>query len=259
MKNLSWKFPLQSALVCVSLISLASQAATVTFNFDSGSSGLGLGGDGFGNSIQFSNSGLTVNVTGYGMTDNQGSLFFPDWRLDEAEVSQWQYGIGVCNQSEGSIDNNQCDTSFWNDEHQVDSAGKDDFIVLTFDQTVSMTSAVIDPYQIHDRDVSYWIGSVAEGFSLAGARESDITGLIGGSQIDTTASTSAAPLTLDLNAASGNILILKPGDNNWFDLEDYFKLSSITVETTEIPLPASLWLFASALLGLAHTNRQKRL
>lgn len=251
-------FVQRGVLISASLTCFASHAATITLNFAHGGTGVGLGAEGYGNDIVFSNAGLSVTASGYGLTDNQGSLLSPDYHLEAAEVTQWSTGLGVCNQSEGTILNGSCSTGLL-DEHQIDSAGKDDFIVLAFSQTVAMTSAVIDPYQFHDRDVGFWIGNVdLNSFSLDGERESDIAGLVGSSKISKTASASSAPLELDLEGLTGNVLVLKAGDNQLFDLEDYFKFASITVETVEVPLPAGAWLFGSALMGLLRLSYDKK-
>ncbi len=251
----------RSVLVCAASVCTAANAATINLDFTHSGSGVAQGGNGYGNALTFSNSGLSVTARGYGLTDNQGGLFFPDYRLEAAELSQWSTGIGLCDQAEGSIQAGSCHTGslLGGGQHQIDSAGSNNYLMLTFSQEVSMTSATIDPYGHHDRDVRFWVGSVDTGtFSLAGADESGISGLIGSSAVDKSAHSGSGPLTVGLDNLSGNVLVLGAlGDQGLFDAEDYFKFSGMTVEAEVIPVPAAAWLFGSALLGLFGLRRRR--
>lgn len=243
-------------LVAGLLTSSLVSAASVTIDFAvGGSASDGVGKNGYGNSITFSEGGLSATATGYGMTGGLLNTY-----LETAEVSRWDTGLGVCNQSEGTVNAGflqpKCSTFgtiISPDEHQIDSNGADDYIVLSFDQAVSFSSAVIDPFQIHDRDVKFWIGNVdLLAFNLGGLDDTDIELISGmGSAVTKTATASALPLTVGLDDLYGNVLILKGLSSN-----DFFKFSSITVETV-VPVPAAAWMFGSALLGLAGLKRKR--
>lgn len=248
--TLTTKLALSSALVGALMMGSVAQAAPVTIDLKTGGSySDSVGKNGYGNSITFVESGVTAVASGYGQTN------YP--YLETAEISRWSTGLGVCNQSEGTVNGplwDRCSTSasiFGSDEHQVDSNGADDYIVLTFTTAVTMSSAVIDPYGFYDRDVKFWIGSVDLGtFDLDGVAENDISLISGmGSAVTKTASASSAPLSVGLDGAIGNVLILKGLTSN-----DYFKFASITVEAV-VPVPAAAWLFGSAVLGLLGSRK----
>lgn len=215
----------------------------------------GVGMTGTGNAIGFSEGGISGTVTAYGLTGG-----FLNNKLETAEVSAWDTGLGVCNNDEGSILAGTCSAP---NEHQVDTSGRIDYVVFSFDSSVVFDSVVIDPYGSNplDRDTRHWIGDVTLPPSLVGLMDSDIAGIAGmGGPYDQNSSASTLPLTVDLGGNVGNILILRGlGDvDGWFggDANDYFKVTSLTVSA--VPVPSSAWLFMSALIGLAGVSRKRK-
>lgn len=245
---------LGSLLLASLALSPVAQATTLDLTSLISTSLDGFGMNGTGNSIGFSEGGVTGSVTAYGLTGG----FFNNM-LETAEISAWNTGLGVCNNDEGSVQAGTCSVPT---QHQVDTSGRLDYVVFTFDSVVSFDSVVIDPYGSNplDRDTRHWIGTVSLPPDLVGLMDSDIGNIAGmGGPFDQNTSKSTAPLTVDLGGGAGNILILRGlGDaDGWFggDAEDFFKVTSLSV--TPVPIPSSAWLFLSALIGLAGVSRKR--
>jgi len=208
-----------------------------------------------GNTISFSSGGINVDISAYGETGHSqpsGSGFFV---FEEAHIASYSTGLGVCNQEEigatGSISaciNNGV-------LHQVDNVSRDDLVVLQFDQVVNFINLTVDPFQTHDRDISYWVGNSASLPDLLVETFDTLNDLTGfGNPLFESASASSAPFTHSLSG-TGNILLISA--DYLKDQDDRFKIADIKVEAA-VPLPAGAWLFLSALGGLVGLRYKRR-
>jgi hypothetical protein len=219
----------------------------------------GAGGTGgYGNSLEFNSGGVGLTVTGYAETGASagGSYFY----FQNAQVYSWATGIGVCNRDEGL--GSSCTTT---SEHEVDTVGRDDLLVMVFDQTVRFDTLTVDPYDggPNDRDITFWVGNLASVPDLTTFTFSTLADISGMSDpVLRSASSGNQPAT-HLLGGTGNVLLLS-GDylnrsctdsniSNNKECEAY-KIASISV--TPVPLPAGLWLLGSGLLGLGALRRK---
>lgn len=232
----------------------------VTYDFTDGGTTSSANVSGFGNSLLFSDidgdntSSENLTTTSWGSTGpDQGTGAWGD-SLETGEVWRWSTGLGACNRSEGTVGGG-CSTS---GQHQVDNRSYDDFVLFAFDNTMTFDNIVIDPYFITDVDVTFWIGNLSN-TDLTGL--DDLTLLSAGfdNPVDTPFfGWTYSPQTIDLFGGTGNVLLISgQRDVGAVDDDDYFKISSLTVTTTVVPVPAAIWLFGSGLIALAGLSRRK--
>lgn len=251
-------------------LGLAGQAGAVTIDF----SGAGGNGGGFGNTLQFSAGGITVDAYAWADTGAlQASTPTNWWYFQTAEVWSWSTGLGVCNRIEGQY-GVSCDTN----EHEIDTAGtRDDLLVLHFDQIVNFENleVTVDPWDgpdsdPNDRDIRYWIATVAGAPDLSPYSFNTLGGTFGASTLSAATSSynSYTHLLSALNGGlTGNLLMITgnfanrscTASNIEGDSEcEAWKLRSVVVSPIEqvIPVPAAAWLLGSALGGLAWIRRR---
>jgi PEP-CTERM motif len=221
---------------------LAAVAAAAPITFDFTSSGGAVGGSSpFGNTRSYTNGLYSVTVSAFSLPGNLSGNF------TTGQLGQFSgLGLGVCNQNEGS----SCSSP----EHQVDNHVSQDFVLFLFNTTVDPASIVINPYGTYDRDVSYWIGATSTNLSTIG-----LGGLGGagfGSRINDDSTVSSSARTVTLGGGSGNALLFAARLNNPDDYLDYFKIESLTVNST-VPEPATFGLAGVALIGLGLLRRAR--
>ncbi len=226
--------------------------------------GQGSNGGGYGNQLTFSQDGINVNVSAFAET---GSEFPPSsqfYLFETAEVYSWSTGLGVCNQDEGIVGAG-CVTN----EHELDTVRRDDLLVLQFDQEVNFEFLTVDPFNgpgndPNDRDIIYWVGNTNSMPDLT-TQTFDTLDTMAGFSAETheSASSSFSPYTHVLSG-TGNVLLLS---GNYHDLGcrnrggsnsscEEFKISDITVsQVSPVPVPAAIWLLASALVGLGFVRK----
>jgi hypothetical protein len=254
----------RSALCALALaVSGAAQAATIDF------SNGGTGG-GYGNTLAFSGGGITVNAYAWAETGApQTSTPTNYWYFQTAEVSSFSTGLGICNRVEGQI-GLSCDTN----EHEIDTVGRDDLLVLYFDQLVSFEQLdiLVDPWDgpgsdPNDRDIRYSIATVSSAPNLSTYSFATLSTAFGPSYLSAASSSYNAfnhvlptPMTGNLLLLSGNFI-----DRNCTasdisgDIEcEAWKLKSIMVRPVEkvVPVPAAVWLLGSALGVLGWLRRR---
>src|SRR5580700_5798843 len=135
------------------LFSLSAQATTLFVDF--ANSGGVQSGSGFNNIRTYTNSGVTVTVTGWSVTGNGKTTF------QDANVGQYSgLGLGECDQ----IETINCSSP----NHQVDNATAYDFVLFQFSSPVTPSTVTIQPYGTWDRDVTYYTGNAATGLNLNG-------------------------------------------------------------------------------------------
>jgi hypothetical protein len=222
------------ALVATAGIASAAmaQADTVTFNFiNSGSPSGGFqsgpitftGSDGI--------STLTAHATSTGAPGKTSYL------------DSSSYGLLVCTGT--STPTGSCGWGY-GDEHYVDSAGFDELIMLDFGaMDVTLLSATF---------YSNWAGRFDLGVDGSLARDEKA--------LANSVSFGAGHLgsAFSFSADSTESCATVKGKKKCTTTEDYFKLTSITVEIPkreEIPLPGTLGLLSFGLAGLATMRKRK--
>lgn len=232
----------------VLLATFACQAAWAsTWSFASGGNSYTTTGNSYGNRLTFSQGMEKLRVTAWSNTANGFPAAF-----ETAQLGRYSTGLGVCNRDEGSI------TGCINQglDHQVDNVSQHDLVLFLFESPQAMQSLTVDPYGTWDRDVSFWVGTVSSGVSLSGLNFGTLAALGFGGQVNSLNSAGDAPLTVGLGGLVGNALLVGaryPADGT----PDRFKIRSLVTSTptTVVPLPATAWLFLSALGSIAGLRR----
>jgi hypothetical protein len=254
----------------IALLGVAGPAGAATINFN----GAGGAGGGYGNTLQFSGGGITVDAYAWADTGALQTSTPTNWYyFQTAEVWSWSTGLGICNRLEGQ-NGVSCDTN----EHEIDTAGtRDDLLVLHFDQLVNFENlqVTVDPWDgpgsdPNDRDIRFWIATVGAAPNLSPYSFDTLGGTFGASTLST-APSSYNSYTHLLNVGggpvAGNLLMITgnfanrscTASNIEGDSEcEAWKLSSIVVTPVDqvIPVPAAVWLLGSALGGLAWLRRR---
>jgi hypothetical protein len=248
--------------LCALLLLLAGSAGAVTIDFRNHPTNSG----GYGNSLSFSSGGIGVSASAYAETGTQSPPASGFYLFQTAQIWSWSTGLGICNRNEG-VAGSTCDSS----EHEVDTIGAADLLVLVFDQAVSFFNLTVDPYDgpgsdANDRDVYYWVGNVPSLPNLLTETFDTLDNLPGfGAPVHSAASDSYDPFTHALSG-TGNVLLLSgvyfnntcKSSNGYGNSEcEAYKIKNINVISAPvIPVPAAVWLFGSAL-GLLVVVRRK--
>jgi len=216
-----------------------ASAAPLTFDV-TGFAGLGS----LGNTLTFSQSGVTLNLTGWGYT--YSAL---DNAFEKGALGQWGVGVGVCNAAEGA----SCQVP----EHQVDDSGPRDWVLFLFSEPVDVQTVVVDPYGVFDRDVRYFVGTVSSPLDLTGKTYADLVGLGFLSPFDDTSTPSDEPRAVAITGGGfGNALLFGPLVGGEADGSDEFKITSVSVQTVP-DAGSSMLLLGTALAALAGYARRR--
>ena len=236
-----------SCLTLVLLVLGPQTAGASTWNFASGGTSAISTGSSYGNRVTFSQGLESLRVTAW---SNTGST--PQHSFETAALGHFSTGLGVCNRDEGSVTSCISGSLL----HQVDNVSQQDLVLYLFDTLQAMQALTIDPYGVWDRDVSLWVGTVSPTLNLSGSTFASLATLGFGPQVNSLNSAGEAALTIGLGGLVGNALLVgarNPADGT----ADRFKIRSLvtTVPISVVPVPAALWLFASALGALTCFKR----
>ncbi len=228
-------------------LSMSAQATSLSLDFTS-SGGVDTGdtGGAFGNIRTYTNDGVTVTVTAWGLTGLSDTTF------QTANLGQYtgtNLGLGVCNQNEGK----NCDSP----THQVDNAGANDFVLFQFSSIItSPITITITPYGTYDRDVTYYTGNAASGLNLTGDALSGLSAIGLSSVRNDDSTVSDHTRTVTLNVSGGVNSILFGARVNGDSSPDYFKINGLTANVTAAPEPATSALAGATLIALAALARR---
>jgi uncharacterized repeat protein (TIGR01451 family) len=182
----------------------------ITFDFSGSSATSGTEG----NVRTYDVGGVKVKASAFSRDKTSGA-----W--DDEFLGAYSGGLGVTDDSEG---NGSGDT------HTVDNVGRDNYVLLRFDQNVVVDSTFLG-YVVNDSDLTAWIGTIPGAYAAPNLTLSDmiLAGLV--SEVNTT--DLATPRTANLNAANltGNVLIIAAQTNDATP-EDRFKLEKATIKTS---------------------------
>lgn len=143
-----------------------------------------------------------------------------------------------------------------NPEHTADNRGDREFFLVEFDQSVNLSSASISEWGNNhrstyggDSDVDYWGGAGTFDFDNLGTLFGDNVdhGLLGNGQ--------TRNIMFDSGLGSVNWLLLGP-EAFGTSVYSFIKLRNINYDVAAVPLPATVWLMGSALLGLGGLKRK---
>lgn len=235
-------------LLPAALVLVACQGAVAsTWNFASGGNYYVTSGTTYGNRVTFYQGTERLQTTAWSNTADT-----PVNGFETAFIRRFSTGLGVCNREEGAI--NDCIAGGL--DHQVDNVSQQDLVLFLFESPEAMQSLTIDPWGTWDRDISYWVGTVAPTISLAGSTFDTLAALGFAGQMNSLNGAGEAPLTIGLGGLVGNALLvgaLNPADGT----PDRFKIRTLvtSVPMTVIPVPAAAWLFLSALGSIASLRR----
>ncbi|MBP8308749.1 MAG: PEP-CTERM sorting domain-containing protein, partial [Burkholderiaceae bacterium] len=233
-------------------------AATLTFNLG-GSGGLDNSAP---SQFTFIQGGVTLRATPDYSTDNGSTLV--ENGTGQPYIAQWSPGLGVYDYCESRRCNDEDD-----DQHTVDNAPRpgmrsdraDDFIKFSFGgeqvrvMSIKLGCLGCDLGRTADWDISYRVGDG----DWANRNNTGVGGAARDNNGNATYLFTSSPYLL----ASSDIFRVgaKFGDDN-----DSFKILAITVETqppvvitTEsVPVPGTVLLLGSALLGMGGLRRARR-
>jgi hypothetical protein len=225
---------------------LTAGAATVTFDFETSGGTVG-GGSPFGDTRTYTNGIYSVTASAFSLPGNLSGNF------TTAQLNQYSgLGLAVCDQDEGA--------GCGNPQHQIDNSGDIDFVLFKFFvsgvlTTIDPASIIINPFDVWDKDATYWVGNNSANLSTLALATLGMGGRIDDDDPGSTINTD--PRTLTLGGGSGNALLIAarlPGNGADSDI-DRFKIESLTINTT-VPEPATFGLAGLALVGLGLLRRR---
>jgi len=225
------------------LFGLFAQATSITQDFTT--FGGVQSGSGFSNVRTYTDNGVTITITAWGVTGNGNTTF------QNANLGQYagtNLGLGVCNQDEGL----NCDSP----NHQVDNANGYDFVLFQFSSLVSGVSININPYGTWDRSVTYYTGDAASGLNLDGATLAGLSALGLTNMQNNESTVSSTGRTVTLISGAVNSILFGARVNDPADIPSYFKISELSATVSSAPEPASFLLVGGSMIGLAALARR---
>lgn len=205
---------------------------TYTFDFSNDRSSA------YSSSMTFQAEGAAPGtVTAYAQTSQGVNQFAgPE---DDFGLGRWAgAGLGVKNNWE------------YKDKHYIDNfGGSTDFVLFDFGQNVKITQIVLSAYG--DTDITLGYGSVWNGNLLDIDSSSSRSHVIINPGVDVFSDQWRIFAQLASSSSPANC-------RRNCDRVDQFKIKSLTVEASNVPLPAAAWLFGSAMLSLVGIGFRRR-
>jgi hypothetical protein len=234
-----------SALFLCLFTALPGQAGPISWLFDTGSSTTSTSfGTGYGNSWVFTANGISATATAWAVTGSNNTL-------QNAQIGRYDTGLGVCDRTEGL----NCGSP----AHQVDNSAQAEFILFQFSAAVDPLSVVVDPYGTYDRDVTYYVGDLADPLNLSGTALTGLSalGFTGTANSDSTASDS--PRTVSLTSGFVKSLLIGSRTGSGADAAvDRFKITSLSADMqTQTPEPTTFGLCGVLLLAFGGVLKRR--
>lgn len=238
---------LNYALVCGALLVagfVARPAAALEWDLDGSSSGSELQFDAVGSS-----NTQDIWARGYYSSNTDGT-----GRFRTGSVQNWDGGIGVfANDDSGSP------------QHAIDNNGKDNFLLIEFDNPNYLLTAFKIGWYSTDRDVEVWVGGADLGpdFSLnkydvalcGGYCDYQDLQNLGFTKVTVFQNVVVNSWTAVNTDVTGRYAIFA---GEYGEYDDYFKLSGIKGEVIEVPEPATLAMMGTGLLAVGGILRRRR-
>ncbi len=192
-----------------------------------------------------------IKVRGYYTADASGSGAFKT-----GTVAKWSGGVGIYASDDSGSPN-----------HAIDNKGKDNFLLVEFDDPNYALTAFRIGWMDTDSDVEIWIGGndLGPGFSLkssvapcaagSSACEYADLGALGFTKIGVFENVVVNSWTATNSDVTGRYVIIAGQFGEW---DDYFKLSGLRGAAIEVPEPSTMMLFGAGLAGLGLLRRYRR-
>ncbi|MGI9307833.1 MAG: hypothetical protein ACR2P6_01145 [Gammaproteobacteria bacterium] len=236
------------------LAASAASAAPLQYEFDyvfDGGTQDTLNEDDYGNTWNYTIvdpdlGPYTVSITSW---SDEGFVDL-DSTLNAASGVELGNGLGVCNDSEGS---SVAQCSGQAGRRNIDNRNGHDWVLIMLPEVMRIDTLTITPEGNRERDVTYFTGWLdTDEQNLAGVSYNDLTGAIAGGGLNMTRydayySRSTQPQIIDLYANAGNTEVWGNAVLLGASMLDDGERFRITSMSTSVPVPASAWLFLSAL------------
>jgi hypothetical protein len=164
-----------------------------------------------GNIRTFEADGVEVNATAFSRTDGG------TWQ--EAYLGSYSHGLGVTDTSENGS----------NGTHRTDNRGRDNYVVLTFDENVVIDRVYLDSV-VNDSDIKVWIGTVDGAFDESVVLSDGLLDSFH-SETNTTSSSDSRWADINSDGVEGNVIVIaaRPGEKC---ANDAFKIKKVDVDRT---------------------------
>ena len=229
---------MQGILLGACFFGLETASATIV-NFTDNGNGVSLGQS----FSEVGPGGITINVSAYSFP---GASTTPTSSNTQRSIIEafGNYGIGIGGGN--------------NPEHTADNRGNNEFFLVEFSQSVMLNWASISEWgngfrsrSGGDSDVDYWGGAGSFSFGNLGTRF--------GNNVNANSLGNGERRRVTFNNGLGSVdwLLFGPEASSSNAVNDFIKLRKIDYTVAPVPLPATVWLMGSALLGLARLNRKR--
>ncbi|MDO6415696.1 PEPxxWA-CTERM sorting domain-containing protein [Sphingomonas sp. BIUV-7] len=233
-------------------VAMATPASATSFTFNTTGNNTTVTSKLFSSTV----SGTTLNmrVSAWQAVDRSNSTDIDD--IQSATLGLWDGGLGVTGYLSGSSGSSESTAT---NQHQIDNVGNVDFIMLQFDQAVSLSSISRNVYGLNgstDSDAAYW---------------ADTTGALTvpwGSVAPLASYDISEKLWTEIPASPGNGVLTGtvPTASVWLvgasflaTRNDGFKISSLTVNYTPSAVPeTSTWAMMVVGFGALGAAMRKR-
>jgi hypothetical protein len=229
------------------LVVAAPASASVTIDFGGGNSPT-VGAT--GNIAAYSNGPLAVQASAW---------MFNGYSVETAFLGQYSNGLGVTNSGEGA--------GTLPSSNAIDNTNGYDFVLLVFNQPVSLLSAVLTPYQLgvgqpdNDATIAYanFTGLFTSPTPTAVATSSPLWGALA-STAYSVAGNNSSPFSTAINPGTtyGNTWLVSADILGLDRSPDGFRLSSITANTSAVPEPSTWMAMLLGFCGIGSVLRRTR-